>query len=350
MTELQMRRDAYQVAYETCQHAGLLLERGFKTWHSENTKHADAKNKFYAQLTRQQPGNAYPLAFERWLAILQDAGETSKTWVGDIDGRLYLGLGEANPLESAVTLHHTYGVPFIPGSAVKGVLRQAYLADYADVNEKTGNSSMATDARETFHILFGREADTDKRGDSGDAGYLVYNDAWWIPQGKKPLVEEVVTVHHAEYYVSQGQIAATDFDSPNPNPQIAIQGSFLFSLEGAEDWADFAIGLLAQTLANRGLGAKTASGYGFFRPSKSLIQETLEWPAAIIGSYTRAGLGRVIEAVCQGKRATCKYEELNSFIASLSKADKKRLQSNTLKKTVKVKANGNRYQLIQIVP
>ena len=37
------------------------------------------------------------------------------------NGRIIVGLGEKNVLETGITLHHTYGVPYIPGSALKGL-------------------------------------------------------------------------------------------------------------------------------------------------------------------------------------------------------------------------------------
>ena len=35
--------------------------------------------------------------------------------------RLIIGLGGESPLETGLTLHHTFGVPIIPGSAIKGL-------------------------------------------------------------------------------------------------------------------------------------------------------------------------------------------------------------------------------------
>jgi CRISPR-associated protein Cmr6 len=38
-----------------------------------------------------------------------------------VQGRLIVGLGGDNVLETGLTLHHTYGVPLIPGNALKGL-------------------------------------------------------------------------------------------------------------------------------------------------------------------------------------------------------------------------------------
>src|ERR1700680_515711 len=37
------------------------------------------------------------------------------------DSRLIVGLGSENVLETGIRLHHTYGLPVIPGSALKGL-------------------------------------------------------------------------------------------------------------------------------------------------------------------------------------------------------------------------------------
>ena len=44
-----------------------------------------------------------------------------------VDWRLIVGLGSENVQETNMTLHHIYGIPYIPGSAVKGVLRHWWL-------------------------------------------------------------------------------------------------------------------------------------------------------------------------------------------------------------------------------
>ena len=82
----------------------------------------------------------------------------------------------------------------------------------------------------------------------------------------KPFVEEIVTSHHLDYYGQEGAVAASDFDSPIPNAQIAVQGHFLFVLEGEPAWRDLAEQMLRATLSHRGIGAKTRTGYGLFDP------------------------------------------------------------------------------------
>lgn len=139
----------------------------------------------------------------------------------------------------------------IPGSAVKGLCR-ACATDWME-NEEAST------------YLFGNEPEeTDEA--KIEMGGLIFHDAWWVPEAvNKPFVQEVVTVHHQEYYGSEGEQEATDLDSPVPAPQIAVQGSFYFVIEGDSVWTKLAIRLLEKGLEQRGVGAKRSSGYGYLR-------------------------------------------------------------------------------------
>lgn len=252
---INMRRQPL-LSIADCHHAGLLLDRGFEQWEDSGDAHNGAilqLHKKAADITQAaaKNGSLYQEAYARWKNITLKEN-ADNWWIGKTDTRLFIGMGNASPLEAGVSLHHTYGVPVIPGSAIKGLLNHYTLAC---------GLSNDVDARA---ILFGKKAsDTDKR-DSGAAGYLIFNDAWWVPDGKA-LAPEIITTHATNYYKDKGKDAIhPDFEDPNPNPQIAVQGSFLFSVEGDKKWAEFAMELLQQALQEWGIGGKTAAGYGYF--------------------------------------------------------------------------------------
>ena len=52
-----------------------------------------------------------------WLPSLDS---TVKKYI-KIAGRMIVGLGSESVLETSITLHRTYGVPYIPGSGLKGL-------------------------------------------------------------------------------------------------------------------------------------------------------------------------------------------------------------------------------------
>jgi CRISPR-associated protein Cmr6 len=222
------------------------LSRGIKEWKSDKTKKGEDFHAHVAKAALLAASDIYEAAYHRWCAAVL-ASPAVAAWAGKLDGRLFIGLGGASVIEAAITLSRTYGLPLIPGSAQKG-LAQAYAKA----------AGLANGARE---ILFGREGRTP---DAFDSGYVIFHDAWWIPgSARTPLAQEIVTVHHSDYYEKAGAKQATDFDSPVPNVQVAARGSFLFTVDCADTgWAGLARDLLVKALQEWGIGGKTAAGYG----------------------------------------------------------------------------------------
>ncbi len=238
--------------------AGLLLRRGLTEYEAaqseaDGSKGGGKKQALIAKIAGIEPCKLYKTAFDRWEKAIASNGMRFVRFRADLIGRLYIGLSRENGLETGISVHHAYGMPLIPGSAVKGLARsiaRTMLKQHADA----------------ITWLFGNEHDVDDP-EAQEAGSIVFHDAWWIPDDK-PFVEEIVTPHHSGYY-AEGKAPATDFDSPIPAPQIAARGSFLFVLEGEPRWCNLARDLLEHGLQERGIGAKTTSGYGLFEPADS---------------------------------------------------------------------------------
>lgn len=163
-------------------------------------------------------------------------------------GPLVIGLGTAAPVETGIALHHTYGVPFLPGSALKGLARRAAL----DFDLKPAE----------VDVIFG----TDDVTERATGGYVTFWDAWLDPDETGVVDPDVVTVHHPRYYATEGVEAPSDFDDPIPLPFLAIASGKTFhvalSAPQAPDWLEGATAVLRHGLATYGLGGKTAIGYG----------------------------------------------------------------------------------------
>ncbi len=189
--------------------------------------------------------------------------------------RLIIGLGTANVLEAGIRLHQTYGIPIIPGSALKGL-----AAHYC--HEVWGKESQNENADEetkkfrndgVYHrILFG---DTDESG----RGTIVFHDAWIQPESLKGALRmDVMTPHHQDWQTKKQ--APTDFDSPVPVSFLSVFGTFQCHLSWAgpmdhspeeiRQWLKLAQALLIDALSEWGAGAKTSSGYGRLVPPESL--------------------------------------------------------------------------------
>ncbi|MGX5672442.1 type III-B CRISPR module RAMP protein Cmr6 [Thermomonas fusca] len=237
--------------------AGLLLRRGLTVYETGKTegdagKGGGPKQQLILEIAKTTPSGIYKAAFQRWKTATAGNSARFIQFQAPLIGRLYIGLSRETALETGITVHHAYGMPTIPGSALKGLARSVARDRLAQ-------------RRDALTWMFGNEHDVETP-DAQETGAVIFHDAWWVPEGDaKPFVEEIVTPHHGDYYGSEGKQDATDFDSPNPAPQIAAQGSFLFVLEGDPAWCEIARTLLMHGLSERGIGGKTTSGYGLFK-------------------------------------------------------------------------------------
>ena len=249
-------RQLYRVASDA--HPGLLLQHGLET-HKEG---GEAKTKFIERVCKTSIGDFYRNAYNRWREATSDKLRFRST-VLRLETRLFAGLTGGGMLETGCTISHSYGAPYIPGSSVKGIVN-------AHVREKFHH---AEGGAAICNEIFGAPATNSQP--AGLAGLVSFHDAWWVPSpDQRPLVPEIVTTHHPDYYGKDGQEPATDFDSPVPNAQIAVQGAFLFVLEGPPAWLDLAEKMMVDALSIRGAGAKTGSGYGLFEPKAAVEPET----------------------------------------------------------------------------
>lgn len=226
-------------------HPGLRIAHGLDRWPEGDDN--SVKHQLIAKIAEIESPIFYKKALERWQHITSDK-ERFFTFRADLMNRLYIGATRDNPLEAGVTVSHSYGMPIIPGSSLKGLASAA--ANYLEQNHRFEIRP------EIMHWLFG------EGGDIGESGALYFHDAWWSGTGE-PFVSEIVTPHHREYYQGAGK-PASDTDSPVPVPQIAVQGSFYFVIEGDMSWTPVAAALLQSGLQQWGVGGKKSSGYGRF--------------------------------------------------------------------------------------
>ena len=236
-------------------HPGLWLDKFLK----EQTEQG-GENTYTAHFeaaTNIPVSPAYRKFYDRWKKMLKTAG--ARVAKATTLGRLVIGLGAESVLENAITLHRTYGVPVIPGSALKG-LAAAYARNRLEDEAwhvKTDQQGKIVHMGEAYKTLF---------GDTASAGYVTFFDALYVPgsaTGDKPLALDVVTVHHPDYYQGKDSPPA-DWDSPNPVPFVSVRGGvkFLVALDGPDEWVEAAFAILERALAEEGIGAKTNSGYG----------------------------------------------------------------------------------------
>lgn len=227
-------------------HAGLWLDRFVQSVGREDKETYRDHVKQVAVIP--EPAG-YAAFFHRWKKSLE--GMRARGCAAKATGRIILGLGNESVIETSISLHRTYGVPYLPGSALKGVAASFAHHHLGEEWKRGGESHVA---------LFGA-TDT--------AGYVNFYDALLIPKvdngyKEKALYPDVLTVHHQDYYSGEAK-APADWDSPNPVSFLSAVGCYWVALgapAGCEAWVDSAYSILEAALKHTGIGAKTSSGYG----------------------------------------------------------------------------------------
>lgn len=228
---------------DAAEHPGLWYDRFLEQQPQKERKESlEPYGKLVAQSGQIREPSVYKHAYKRWKETLRSMGV--QPIVAKTTYRLAAGHGRESVIETGIALHHTYGVPTIPGSSLKGA-----AASYAASNLANW------DAKSPAHkALFGT---------TDGAGVVTFFDALPLP-GTWKLLPDIITVHHQEYY--QGSKPPGDWDDPIPIPFLSAVGHFLIAVavpdHGADGWANAAYGILQLALAEEGVGGKTSSSYG----------------------------------------------------------------------------------------
>lgn len=187
---------------------------------------------------------------------------------------LTTGLGMEHPLENGFAFLNPYGLPYLPGSSIKGVLRQA-ARDLAADKEAGWNQSL-------IDRLFGPETQDD---DNAHRGALVFWDALPVLPGDS-LMTEVMTPHQGEYH--EGKAPPHDSGQPNPILFLALPPNtrlnffvdcdrrFLDPAMTATDWQQPLREAFEYACDWLGFGAKTAVGYGHLEIDTKALQARQE--------------------------------------------------------------------------
>lgn len=212
------------------------------------------------------------------------------------------GLGNEHPLENGFAFLNPYGLPYLPGSGIKGVLRHAarelasgewgesegWSTEPIHLLERKGQPAIALSV---LDVLFGRETEG---GDSDHVrGALSFWDA--LPQiPGDSLAVDIMTPHQSHYYQQKNDrkigssTSPHDSGAPNPISFLTLPPGTGFAFHVACDAAhlerlapDLAHGQRWQTLLTAafehafawlGFGAKTAVGYGAMQVDQTALK------------------------------------------------------------------------------
>ena len=215
--------------------------------------------------------------------------------------RLVVGLGAGHVLETSLTLHHIFGIPYIPGSALKGVVRMVSFWKIAEKLDKKSDEQIKDLQKQLYE---GKLSDSDENeilkhkllfGTQNFKGLLVFLDAYPEIQKNQQIFElDVMTPHYQGYY-TKNQIPG-DWENPNPIVFLTVKKGITFCFnvlfdkfkaekiltlkddefpenikETIKQWLNNFSELsqdvkkwVEDALTKFGVGAKTRLGYGIF--------------------------------------------------------------------------------------
>ncbi len=220
--------------------------------------------------------------------------------------RLIIGLGSAHVLETSITLHHIYGIPYIPGSALKGVCRMVSFWKIAERKNILNDEKELENLQKEFYGELSSNKEILKYqllfGAQNFKGLLLFLDAYPELQNNDPIFDlDIMNVHYQSYYNDdRGQTPPGDWENPVPIVFLTVKEGikFKFNLlfdafraneilkmkeegfkkvmpykakellmefENSQDKLKDEINdLLEEALKEFGVGAKTRLGYGIF--------------------------------------------------------------------------------------
>ncbi|MEX1028026.1 MAG: type III-B CRISPR module RAMP protein Cmr6 [Candidatus Paceibacterota bacterium] len=262
-------------------HAGLLFDKFADAWRYKKDRNDNRVepvelefDKGYGQ--RKEGANEWINRFQRSAGNpdrLAEACRRQRQMVTRLGGKVLVltnpdrfvtGMGREHPLENGFAWHHTLGVPYLPGSSLKGMLA-AWLREETD--EWDWNSrrwKLETNGARWF-------------GTQGQAGQIIFFDM--LPLKPPTLCVDVMTPHYGPYYLNkevpdyQNADVPGDWHSPVPITFLTVAPDQSWQLgivpaAGVRKIHNAAFAELVDNLREaievNGAGAKTAIGYGRF--------------------------------------------------------------------------------------
>ncbi|MBF0101678.1 MAG: type III-B CRISPR module RAMP protein Cmr6 [Desulfobacterales bacterium] len=274
---------------------------------------------------------------------------------------LITGIGESHPHEVSMVVDHNIGIPYIPSSGIKGIVRFAHtlsLLELPNINDyikydKEGNAYLNDEDDWTkIPHLFGTQ---EKRGS------VIFLDAY--PETVPDLHVDIMNPHYGQYYNGDGNTPPGDYLDPNPLKFLTVAKDTQFIFRAL---VDKTISTLIEkihkayqnALTKEGVGAKTAVGYGLFEiidqkgnpsnkeqtsasSSTTISSQTEVWEKATV--IFKAQNQQFTATNSNGKQAFALKKDIKSADEIISKLKKKPLPT-----TVTVEICGNSKKIIQI--
>lgn len=319
------------------------IEKGELKADTENIPNLkDKSDKFFAtsfvrkEIERKQEKQKSYMSFLK-LQGIQTFSITAKTISPFITG---LGLG--HPTETGMILDRNIGIPYIPASSIKGVLRLAYA-----INIANGRTEIPESELEKY---FGT---SDQKQKNKYKGQLVVFDAY--PAEVPNLKVDIMNPHYSDYY-SGKKNQPVETESPNPIKFLAVQQGtkFVFNCAFIPLKNDDKSPILTETETKEiesmfntafekvGFGGKASIGYGRFeRANNNAEMSKVVQPKIVKKEDLTAGEYEAIITDCDKRRVSIFFEIVKSKDkAVLRNCNAKILSTYKKKDKVRIKIDG----------
>lgn len=238
--------------------------------------------------TKVEAGDAQELRQQhtrRFLELFRSAyRERASVTIAQLEGRLAINLSDGLIQNAGICLDRLFGLPFIPGSAVKGVCRHGAMEELREAAAAarpalfdafrrvfgTADNDFANGPLKDYRSLLAGRSENQK-------GAISFLPAY--PFSTAKVVVDLTNVHYPDYYRS-GRLEDLGNERPQPNPfptvESGAQFAFCMVLNGIDDDPELlqrARIWLEKALTVHGLGAKTAAGHGWFSLQPQLLAQ-----------------------------------------------------------------------------
>lgn len=263
-----------------CKNLGLILDKYPPQHVVADSKHKGPWLQDVLKEDHMDPALAR-CAYERWYTLMQAQGAT--IFQATLDWRMVVGLGGESVLETDIALHYLYGIPFLPGSALKGLTR-SYVTGEIEPYKSGTEANDHEDIKQIF-------------GSSDGAGTVIFFDA--LPtDGKAGFALDIMNPHYGEYY--GGKKPPTNDQNPVPVTFLTVTDTtFTFALAARpsrpknrlENDVERVKTWLSEALQHYGVGGKTSAGYGYFK--KMALPQSVSREAATQSQEVTAAVERI---------------------------------------------------------
>ena len=239
-------------------------------------------------------------SLDEFCSNAESLGYKSYRLTASLVSPLIVGLGNEHPSEKGFRFDWTLGIPMIPASSIKGVVRLAFLVNQLNSFDNPHDprlieflQAIAQDNNlpEPARSFFGSGGDK-----TALRGSVIFLDAY--PETLPRLKAEIMNCHYPEY-LNEGKRGPTEDQNPNPQRYWAVDPylenrkrlNFVFrflvhrTIADDSDRNELFCKAVHEALQAHGLGAKTAVGHGRFAvdqktaEQKGLLREAPESPA-----------------------------------------------------------------------